>query len=94
MRTPEEYDAMLDLPAQEKIRAAEQLMREEHRVIGDPDYLFWGELADQFNATATIPDLTNQRPRDTREFNRFQTMAIGYIERSARLARERQEARS
>jgi hypothetical protein len=69
------------LPPVEKIRYAEQLMRREHRVLG-PDYLFWGNLADYLNVAANIPERTNNKERDWREFNRAQDMATGYIRMS------------
>lgn len=67
----------------EKIRYAEQLMRREHRVLGD-DYLFWGNLADYLNMVAHTPEKTGNTQHDWREFNRAQDMATGYIRMSAR----------
>jgi hypothetical protein len=69
------------LPAVEKIRFAEQRIRQQHRVLDD-DWLFWGQVADHLNETAHIPGLTDRRPRDVRAFNRAQTMATGYIRMS------------
>jgi hypothetical protein len=82
----EEFDPEM-LPAQEKIRHAEQLIRQEHRVLAD-DYLFWGNLADLMNSMASLPDLNPgaERPRDRRQFNYVQDLATGYIRMSARLA--------
>jgi hypothetical protein len=71
------------LPPVEKIRHAEQLIRHEHRVLGD-DYLFWGKVADYLNVAANIPGRTNNADRDWREFSRAQDMATGYIRMSAR----------
>lgn len=77
------------LPAQEKIRWAEQLIRRDHRVIDD-DWMFWGNLADQYNLVALIPDKISQTGADWRRFNRFQDMATGYIRMVA--AKERAKA--
>lgn len=69
----------------EKIRYAEQLIRREHRVLGD-DYLFWGKVADYLNTTANIPTMISNlvRNSDWREFRRAQDMATGYIQMSKR----------
>lgn len=68
----------------EKIRYAEQIIRHAHRVT-DPDYLFWGKLADHLNETAHIPDKRPgfNRQSDWRQFNRAQDIATGYIRMSA-----------
>lgn len=66
------------LPAQAKIRYAEKLIRRDHKVLDD-DWMFWGNLADQFNLVALFPDKVNQTHADWRVFNRFQDMATGYI---------------
>ena len=77
------------LPAQELIRYAEQLIRTEHRVLGD-DWKFWGQLADHLNEVAHVPDKSPDftRPADWREFGRAQAMATGYVRMSARMAGE------
>ena len=73
----EEFDAEM-LPPVEKIRHAEQLMRREHRVVGD-NWMFWGNLADYLNHAALIPEKTASTPGTWREFNRAQDIATGYI---------------
>lgn len=71
-----------ELPAVEKIRYAERLIRREHHVLDD-DYLFWGNLAAYLNVIAHTPELLNRRDSDWREFHRAQVMATGYIRMSA-----------
>lgn len=73
------------LPAPEKIRYAEQLIRRDHLVL-DNDWMFWGNLADALNLAALIPQKTVVTTSDWREFNRFQDMAIGYIRMAAAAA--------
>lgn len=82
MVTADDFDPEMLEPV-EKIRYAEQLMRSEHRVLGD-DYLFWGNLADYLNMVAHTPEKTGNTQHDWREFNRAQDMATGYIRMSAR----------
>ncbi len=84
--TPDEYEAALMLPPVEKIRAAETMIRREHRVVDD-DWRFWGAIADHLNVAALIPSRTSQTSRDWRQFNRAQDMANGYIQMSARQER-------
>ena len=69
------------LPAVEKIRYAEQLIRREHRILDD-DWIFWGNLADHLNMSALIPEKTSQKQNDWRTFNRAQDIATGYIRMS------------
>jgi hypothetical protein len=81
------FDAEM-LPPCEKIRYAEHLIRREHKVLDpDDDYLFWGSVADHLNVAANIPERTNNKDRDWREFNRAQDMATGYIRMSSRAGR-------
>jgi len=80
------------LPPPEKIRHAEQLIRQDHRVLGDPDYLFWGKLADYLNVASHIPEKTGNKESDWREFNRAKDMAVGYIRLHQRLAAEKSQA--
>lgn len=82
--TTDDFDPE-DLPPVELIRHAEQLIRREHRVLAD-DYLFWGKVADHLNAASGIPERSNNRNSDWREFNRAQEMALGYTRMSARSA--------
>jgi hypothetical protein len=73
----DDFDPEL-LPPQERIRYAEQLIRDGHRVLDD-DWLFWGNLADQLNADANIPARSGNTLADWRRFNRAQDMATGII---------------
>jgi len=70
------------LPAQDKIRFAEALIRQEHRVLS-PGYMFWGHVADHLNSVAHVPDKTGQRASDRRAFSNAQNIASGYIRLSA-----------
>jgi hypothetical protein len=75
------FDPEMLRPA-EKIRYAEALIREHHRVLDD-DWLFWGNVADYLNKAANIPSKTGNKPTDWREFNRAQDVATGYIRLAA-----------
>jgi hypothetical protein len=72
-------EKLRDLPAPEKIRAAERLIRNAHFIV-DPDYAFWGEVAGYLNDIAHVPELTGQRERDWRLFNGALVMADGICE--------------
>ena len=77
---PAEGDPEL-LGAQDKIRYAEYLIREEHQVLA-ADFGFWGKIADYLNDVAHTPERTGNRPRDWTAFNRAQDMAGGYLRMS------------
>jgi hypothetical protein len=77
--SPEWEDPRLLLPAPELIRAAEQAIRHAYSVTDD-DAKFWLEVAGYLNDASHLPELTGNRPRDNRQFNRALTMANGVIE--------------
>jgi hypothetical protein len=72
-------DPRLLLPAPELIRAAEQAIRHAISVVDD-DAGFWHPVADYLNDASHIPELTGNRNRDWRAFNRAQSMANAVIE--------------
>ncbi len=76
------------LGAQDKIRFAEALIREEHPVLG-AHFGFWGHLADYLNDVAHTPDRTRNSSRDWREFNNAQDIANGYLRMSAASVEQR-----
>ena len=66
------------LGAVDRIRFAEDLIREDHPVLG-ADALFWGKLADILNRAAGIPGRTANTGGTWAEFTTAGDLATGYI---------------
>jgi hypothetical protein len=89
MMADEDFDPEMLEPVA-KIRHAEQMIRQEHRILAD-DHFFWGKLADLMQEAANIPAKTVVSQADSRRFNKFQDLATGYIRMSARLKAEKSD---
>lgn len=63
----------------DRIRFAEQLMREDHHRVVGPDALFWGKLADWLNRAAGIPDAESDTGGSWSGFSLAGDLATGYI---------------
>jgi hypothetical protein len=66
------------LTSVDRLYYAAWLLRANHRVIDD-DWLMWGNLAEQLEWAANIPQRTGVTPMPWREFNRLADLASGII---------------